>query len=374
MGFAGMAVDLGFLEYNLRQQQSAADGAAVGGAEALLYGTGCPNQTAAQAGAITDAAKNGFTNGAGLVTVVAHNPPATGALTSNNCAVQVQIFSPHATFFTKLFGMTGNETTQATAMLAGVNSGCIYLLSLTAVSDFSNSHVVAPNCQIYMNASGSSNLSTSSIDAQAISYGGAAPNISGATFAEATPAPAPLIRDPCPNIPGCAYLANNPPSTSTCTAGSNNYSNTTLQPGCYSTLSLSGNITLNPGVYVINGQFHLNGATVVGNGVTFYLTSNVQDTNFSNAILTLSPPTSGNTTGVLMYRNPAQSSALDFSNCTCTLSGLEYFPTSQVNYSSSGGGYSVLVFGNANFSTSHAIDFANPPLGQTLVKDVVLAE
>jgi hypothetical protein len=370
MGFAGMAVDVGFLEYEQRQQQSAADGAAIGGAEALLYGTGCPNSTAA----IGDAAENGFTNGSGGVTVVPHNPPLSGPLASNNCAVYVQVNSPHPVFFAKLFGLTGNESTEATAMVAGNNNGCIYLLKTNAVSSFSNSDIVAPECQIYINSAAASNLSSATVGAAAISYAGAPPNISGATFPEATPAPAPFVRDPCPNITGCAYLANNPPSTSTCSTGSNSYSGATLNPGCYSTLTLSGTDTLNAGLYVINGKLHLNGATVIGNGVTIYMTSAVQDTNFSSSNLTLSPPTSGNTIGVLFYRDPAQTSALDFSTCTCNLSGLEYFPTSQVNYSSSGGGYSVLVFGNANFGTSAAIDLADPPPGQTLVKQAVLAE
>lgn len=74
------------------------------------------------------------------------------------------------------------------------------------------------------------------------------------------------------------------------------------------------------------------------------MTNSVSDTNFSNATVTHSPPTIGNTAGVLFYRVPSQTSALDFSTCTCNLSGLEYFPMSQVNYGNSGGGYSVMVF------------------------------
>jgi hypothetical protein len=104
------------------------------------------------------------------------------------------------------------------------------------------------------------------------------------------------------------------------------------------------------------------------------MTSNVQDTNFSSSNLTLSPMSTGNTAGVLFYRNPAQSSALDFSTCTCTLGGLLYFPTTQVNYSNTGSSYSVLVFGSANFSTSHGLDFGPPPVGQSLISQAVVAE
>ncbi len=381
MGFAGMSVDVGSLQYDQRQQQTAADSAAIGGAQALVSSPrGCPEWTMANAAAIADAAKNGFTNGSGGVTVTTTNPITSGPFSGNSCAVEVQISAPHPTFFSKFFGLSGGETTQAVAELAGENAGCIYLLSTTATSDLTNANIDAPKCSIIINSSGSPNMSNSTIAAAAITYAGTAPNISGTTFPIATPVPALVAADPCPEIAGCAYLANNPPSTSSCASGGN-FSNTTLNYGCYASLTLSGTVTLNPGLYVINGQFHLNNATVTGNGVTIYMTANVSDTNFSNANLTLSPPTAANvvpstlyTEGVLFYRVPSQTSALDFSTCTCNLSGLEYFPATQVNYSNSGGGYSVLVFGNANFSTSHALDLGNPPLGQTLVRQAVLAQ
>jgi hypothetical protein len=131
---------------------------------------------------------------------------------------------------------------------------------------------------------------------------------------------------------------------------------------------------MSPGPYTINGQFHVNNATVTGSGVTIYMTQNVQDTNFSGANLTLSAPTTGNTAGVLFYRVPTQSSALDLSTCTCNFSGLLYFPTTQVNYSNAGGGYTVLVFGSANFSTSKTIDLGSAPVGKSLVSQAVVAE
>ncbi len=374
MGFAGMSVDVGSLQYDQRQQQTAADGAAVGGAEALKSSTtGCPNSSLASSAAIADAAENGFTNGSGGVTVTTTNPIPNGPFSGNSCAVEVRISAPHPTFFSKLFGLSGGETTQAVAALVGDNAGCIYLLSTTTSSNLSSVNINAPHCGMIMNYSGSENLSNSTLALGAITYAGTAPNISGATFPNATPAPALITADPCPDIAGCAYLANAPPSTSSC-PNSGSYSNTTLSYGCYTSMDLTGNVALNPGTYVINGQFHLNGATVTGTGVTIYMTANVSDTNFSSANLTLSAPTTGSTAGVLFYRVPSQTSSIDMSNCTCNLSGLEYFPTTQVNYSGSGGGYSVLVFGSANFSTSQALDLGGPAAGQSIVRQVVLAQ
>jgi hypothetical protein len=117
----------------------------------------------------------------------------------------------------------------------------------------------------------------------------------------------------------------------------------------------------------------MNNATVTGSGVTIYMTANVSDTNFSSSHLTLSPPTTGNTAGVLMYRVPTQTSALDLSTCTCSLTGLLYFPATQVNYSNTGDNYTVLVFGNANFSTSHGLDLGDPT-GQAIVSRAVTVQ
>lgn len=380
MGFGGAAVDVGFLQYNQQKQQAATDAAAQGGAEYLAH-SDCSTQdeTAAQTAAQFDSTNNGYKNGTNGVTVAANSPPLSGPYSGVSCAISVQITTPHVqTFFTRLFGYPNGmpESTQAIATVSSSGSACIYLLSPTATSDFSNSNIDAPNCSIYIN-NASSNMSTSTIDAAAISYAGSKPNESGATFPEATPQPALPIADPCPSIPGCAYLTNNPPSTSGCSSGGT-YNNVTLTHGCYGSLTLTGTDTLNPGLYVINGQFHLNGATVSGSGVTIYMTSSVQDTNFSTAQLTLSACTSSCSnnavSNVLLYRIKTQSSALNLSTCTCLLSGLLYFPTTQVDYSNTGDVYSVLVFGNANFSTSHALDFGSPPSSQAIVQKSVIVQ
>jgi hypothetical protein len=372
LGFAGIGVDVGYLEYRQQTQQTATDSAAAGAAEALLR-AGCPNSAAANAAAYANATNNGYTNG-GNVLVTPNNPPLTGPFASNPCAVSVTITTQHvATFFSKLFGYPSGmpETTLAVAEVASSATACVYLLSMSTVSDITNANINAPGCGIVINDT--ANMSNSTIDALSIAYSGGAPNTSGAHFPEGSPASALPSSDPCPRITGCADLTNNPPSTSGCSAGGN-FQNTTIQPGCYDSLTLSGNVTMAAGPYTINGQFHVNNATVTGSGVTIYMTQNVQDTNFSGANLTLSAPATGPTAGVLFYRIPTQSSALDLSTCTCNFSGLLYFPTTQVNYSNAGGGYTVLVFGSANFSTSKTIDLGSAPVGKSLVSQAVVAE
>ena len=112
MGFAGTAVDIGYWKYQEREQQNAADAAAVGGAPAAglfeLFRFG------GSGGCRTDAADNGFPNG-GSVTVAVHNPPHSGAYANVNCAVDVQITrSGVPSFFSRLFGRESvTETTRS---------------------------------------------------------------------------------------------------------------------------------------------------------------------------------------------------------------------------------------------------------------------
>jgi hypothetical protein len=235
---------------------------------------------------------------------------------------------------------------------------CMYLLSKSQVSNLSYTQISGPDCFFYINDT--ANMSYSTITAAKILYAGQAPNETGATFPEATPAPGPAVNDPCPKIRGCSYLKNHPPSTSNCKSGGP-YMNVTLSPGCYHNLNLSGTDRLKPGLYVINGaQFHLQASNVRGRGVTIYLTASVSDTNFSSSSLALSAPVRGKYKDVLFYRPPQQNNSINFSTCTCNLTGILYFPTAQVDYSSNSGNYQLLIFGQANISTSIGLRFGRP--------------
>jgi len=152
MGFAGIAVDVGYLEYRQQTQVSATDAAAIGASQAL-DSQSCPNQSGAQAAAYVDAASNGFANG-GNVRVTVNNPPLTGPYSGNDCAVSVQISTQHvATFFSQLFGYPNGmtETTSAVAAAASSGPGCIYMLAAGENTNFNNSTVQAANCSILLN-------------------------------------------------------------------------------------------------------------------------------------------------------------------------------------------------------------------------------
>ncbi len=386
LGFAGLSVDVGFLEYKQQAQQSATDAAAMGAAQQLVM-KGCNGSASATTVADTDALSNAYGNGGngGNVAVSVHNPPLSGPYAGNNCAVSVTITSGKiSTWFSRGFGFAGGatETTQAVGLVSYTGPGCLYLLNTSQQNDLTNLNIQSPKCGIYMNTS--ANMSNSTINVSSLLYAGlgsSVNNVSGTTFQGASPAVSLPFADPCQNIPGCAYLTQNSPATSGY-SNNGNYNGTgqfigsATQTTYYNTLTISGTNETVCGLIEITGnQFHLNGATIntCPSGVTFAMSSNTQDTNFGNCICNLTAPTSGNTANVVMWRTPSQSSAVDISHCTCAWTGALYLPTAQVDVSNIGSTYSVLIFGQANFSNSSDFNDTIPSTG-SFVGTAVLAQ
>jgi Flp pilus assembly protein TadG len=378
LGFGGLGVDVGSWEYHQREQQSAADAAALGGAQQLIY-SNCTNYSAATTAAQNDAANGGFPAG-GNVALTIQAPPQSGPFAGNGCAVYVRVTSNHvASYFAKLFGI-GNgvsESTQAIAAVAGAgrNTPCIFLLSPTAQANFNGAHVNSPGCGIAINDT--ANFNGASISAPSIGYAGAAPNENGSTFGMASPSRMLPVSDPCPEIAGCAYTAANPPSSNACTSFNGNGYSGTLSAGCYSSLNLNGaNVTLQSGgTYVLSGSSNFNGAHVTGTNVTIFVTATGTAPNFNGATVNLSAPTTGNLAHVLYYQVPSNTTSANFNGSNNLYNGLIYCPgATSVNFNGAHGGYVVLVFGSTNFNGSGAVDFATPPPGGAIMKQVVLGE
>lgn len=374
-GFAGMGVDVGYWRYQQRQQQSATDAAAIGGAQQLLY-SGCGSQSAANTAGKMDAADNGFTDGSHGVAVNVTNPPASGAFAGNSCAVMAQITSSSVpTFFTRLFGHSVMaESTQAVATVVANNDGCVYMLTPNQNTNFNSATVHAPGCSMFIN--GTANFNGSTVDAGAIGEGNYSGSNNNGTFTGASPTKIQPVADPCPEIAGCAYLTANPPQTSPCNGS---YSgNGTLLPGCYNNLNLNGatvnlsGSTTTP--YVFKGSANFNGATISGTNVTIYMPAGAS-VNFNKvANMTLSPPATGSFAGVTYYQVASNSNDINFNGSNTNLSGLVYAPSASMNWNGSQNGYTVLVAAYANFNGSTGEQFGNPPTGSTLIKNVVLSQ
>src|SRR5271156_7071391 len=92
MGMIAVVTDFSFLQDQRNIMQTAADSAAIAGAEELNYG----DQVAAGK---ADAATNGYTDGAGSVTVTINNPPTSGPNTANSAYVEAIVSKPEPTYF-----------------------------------------------------------------------------------------------------------------------------------------------------------------------------------------------------------------------------------------------------------------------------------
>ena len=115
LGFLGLATDVGVLWATKRKAQTAADAAAVAGANATLGSDSSAYSTAA-----TDVATlNGFTNGANGTTITVSQPSPSGY--PSGTYVQVNITKSMSTYF---LGVLGYRTIPITvSALAGNTSG-----------------------------------------------------------------------------------------------------------------------------------------------------------------------------------------------------------------------------------------------------------
>src|SRR5580692_10784255 len=146
---AGLGIDMGFLRYQKRLQQSAADSAAIAGAAEIPYG-GC--STGSCPGATTDSASNGFTDGADNVTVTVYSPPNDGPHAGLSGYVEVLVTKIQPTFFVKIAGVnSATVTARAVAYLSANFQNCMYALGTGNGGITNTGTLSAPNCGIISN-------------------------------------------------------------------------------------------------------------------------------------------------------------------------------------------------------------------------------
>ncbi|WP_202359835.1 MULTISPECIES: pilus assembly protein TadG-related protein [Mesorhizobium] len=326
VGAAGFGVETSYWYYNSLKLQATADAAAYAGALEQISGSDKPTIVAA-------ATQSAATNGLGSGTIVVNTPPVSGPNTAKK-AVEVIVAQNVDRIFTSIFTQGQvPEQARAVALITDASKACVLALdpSASQAALFSgNTSVKLIGCSVMANSIASDAIKLQgSAGLQAdclISGGGVAlsnpvTTVCAAPITQALPA-----ADPFADLP--APAASNP---------CQNANKSTLKPGTYcSGLSLSGTVTLQPGVYVIqSGDFKVNAnANVSGDGVTIYLAGGSRVSMNGNATVSLSAPTSGTYSGVLMYGDRTSTGGQSTFNGTADslLTGALYFPKQQVNY------------------------------------------
>ena len=291
----GLILDLGSFEVTRIQMQNAADAAAMGAAVAVQNGG------LASAG-LMEASQNGFTNGANGVGVTMITPPLSGAYINSTYSIQSIITKPVTGMFLRT---TFTLRVQATAF--AFPTPCVYFLnrSTSVTTLLAINETIATTCPFYLGRNYNFNGGSSSSGGQFF-VSSASTNSSG--YISPTPAfGAPSMADPL------SYLA--PPNTGACTY--TNYTvaaKTTLLPGTYCgglAINTSSTVTLTAGTYIILGSLSINGPTLKGTGVTFYISQAngylAGPSSIQNVNSTLSAPTTGTMQGILYYSDRALS-------------------------------------------------------------------
>ncbi len=371
---AGLGIDMGFLRYQKRLQQSAADSAAIAGAAEIPF-SGC--STGSCAGATTDSASNGFTDGADNVTVTVYSPPNDGPHAGLPGYVEVLVTKIQPTFFVKIAGVnSATVTARAVAYLSGNLQNCMYALGTGNGGITNNGDVSAPSCGIISNhnvrTTGGGSITAREIGA----VGTAAGNNHPTPKTGIIPAADPL-----------SYLQ--PPATGGCLAGGagnvNGTTPATLNPGNYcGGVSIAGtqNVTLNPGTYTITGGgLTFNGTgTVSGTGVTLYIgASGGAVTLHSGQTVRLVAPTTGADAGILFYQDPGNTSTATINGTSGSqFEGAFYFPSADLAIAATGNtaAYTIAVAKSLTLgpaALNFPSNFASLPNGSP-IKNAVLVE
>jgi hypothetical protein len=353
LGFLAMAVDVGLLFHAKRTTQTAADSAAVAGAEEIHYGD---VTSAAQ----EDAGRNGVVNGAGGAVVQVNEPPQSGGYAGKTGYVEVIASQPQKTLFMNVFGRSSvNVTARAVGVLTP-SQNCIYVLNPTGMdmSVTGGSELQLPGCGVADESDSSDAFVVdggSNVQATSIGVVGGY-SVTGGSFTTPTPVggvgpagdPLAFLSPPQFNASSCVsnpYLGNG----MTYTLGSGGTT-------CYNGLTIGGGsmVTFDPGIYVIAGTLSIsNGATVNGSGVMFYLPPGGSVSIGGGAVVNLSAATSGTYNGILFYQDRSDTSSGSISNgSNSVLKGILYFPDASlmINGGTSTQVYAAVIAGSLQFS------------------------
>lgn len=305
VGLAGLGTDT--IQWSLMKQQlqRSADSAALNGAYAKAQSEN------ATTNANLDLVKtlDGFTG----VGISVQNAPTSGPFAGNTRAVRVALTYSEALPFSSLF-LTNPPVITVDATAAVLNNGDYCVISLedtnTTGITFAGNSTVNLGCGVASNASGSAAITASgstSVRASPIAAVGSVPasgNYQTGTSLVSYSIPQ---RDPFALLPDPTSSIENPCRGGNLTVNSNQTQ--TINPGCFTSMTVRGSLTMNPGVYYIKGgNFTTNAqSSVIAIGVTIIMTGS--GTNIGNvdmnggAEIRMSAPTSGPYQGVIFYKD-----------------------------------------------------------------------
>jgi len=256
VGFAALAVDVGFAWGARRKMQTAADAGALAGAVASRQSQSATNVTTAADDATS---LNGFTNGSNGVTVTPTYPYSAG-LCSSNC-IKVTVSQAQPTHFLRVLGLSSINVS-ASAVAGTTNSGgCIYGLGPTSPSfTVTGTPSITASCGVLVNTDahcgGNFTLNAP------FGVAGSTQNCPTASTISATPDPFAYL--------GCSTSSCMPSCSGNTSQNITNGQNVTLSAGSYCggiTIHNGATVTFSSGTYNLgSGGLSATGGRLVGPG------------------------------------------------------------------------------------------------------------
>lgn len=376
LGFVALAANVGLMFQSQRNLQIAADAAATAGALSLRNGnsasvvasaaetatnnngvTGTLITGSGSAGETASPCTGSGTTAASQTLICVYSSPGDGPNVNAPYYVEVMVRQASPTGLIGMFTASSFMNVAARAVAGAVpGKGCVFALGSGTDLTFTQSgNMTFPNCNIYgdgnLDDTASGNITTNLISIEGTSTRGGSGefyNSSGVLTSPTTGQDA--VADPL------AGEISPPTSWPSCLPNTNVSSAGTIGPSggatiiCYDGLNInagSGTVTLNPGVYVINGTFNISAGgntTVTGTGVTFYFPNAGDNAQLTGAAkMDLTAPTTAYTSngadipaGILFYQNPDDTSLMNISaSGTSTLTGVFYLPKAELELSGS---------------------------------------
>jgi hypothetical protein len=342
LGFVAFALDAGALFREQRMAQSAAQAAAVAAAEEVGYGDTANEQAIANAMATLNGFNTSLATNPATVTLTT---PTTGNFVGSY--VQATVSMPiHTTFLGAFAHGMATVPVSATAIAGGgiTSTTCVCTSGTLTMSGASK--LTATGCGIFDNSSSSSSIAVSggsTLTASSFASAATGWSLSGSGNIINIPAADifPGVKTSCsPTLPAVPTYSVSSCVTDPGSAGGTHTFGPSSASGviCYKGLTVGadgGSSTLNPGTYVIYGNYltfdsgtggHSN---LGGNGVFFYLTDGASLVVQSGANVNLvsggakeaggsTAPTVGVYNGVLVFQDPSDTVGMSFQGGSTT--------------------------------------------------------
>jgi hypothetical protein len=305
------------------------------------------------------------------VTLTLNHPPLSGSYTTSLNAFEVIIQQPQSHYFSAILNAQQVLVSTRSVALADAGLACVLALNSTAsgaITSTGTPTVSLNNCSLFADSSAATAISVGGSASVSALSAGAVGGISGpiATTEGVTTGDSPIV-DP--------FASSSYPAFSGC--DQTNYSTkstVTLSPGVYCggmKLNAGAVVTLQPGIYYMDqGSLDVAAqATLTGAGVTIVFTSSTGQ-NYATATINggatvdLTPPTSGTTSGIVLFgdRNMPQGTIFKLNGGAAqVLTGATYLPKAAVKFAGGNDGANgcaqligdtVTFTGNSDFSVS----------------------